>query len=89
MAANDRVLLYAAEELAERNRTFEVAVYAPGWLMIGDDSGGRGFIIDMSGRDRRVLIVDHGSMVPADGYPVGNSLVEWLAAGMPDEDEWQ
>ena len=33
------LLLYAADELLERNRAFETSLYCPGYLAIGDDSG--------------------------------------------------
>src|SRR5262245_27821858 len=44
--ANDIVKLYSIDEIAERNSTYEVAEYLPGYLMIGDDSGGYGIFLD-------------------------------------------
>lgn len=37
----DRVLIYAADSVVERNETFQIKTYCPGYLAIGDDSGGR------------------------------------------------
>ncbi|MDE3722861.1 hypothetical protein PWG71_15840 [Nocardiopsis sp. N85] len=34
--------VYAAADLEERNTAYEVAEYAPGYPLVGDDSGGRG-----------------------------------------------
>ena len=46
---NDGLTIYAPDQIAERNEIYEVAIYLPGHLMIGDDSGGRGVLLDSSG----------------------------------------
>lgn len=38
------VAVYSAKDIGERNAAYEVAQYAPGFLLVGDDSGGRGFL---------------------------------------------
>lgn len=73
--------LYSSAELGERNRTFETKRYAPGYLAVGDDSGGRAIVISID--DERVFIVDQGSMDPDDMEPLGSSLEEWILAGSP------
>ena len=85
VAKNDRTVLYGARDLLERNRTFEVSEYAPGWLMIGDDSGGQAFLVDVTEKDRRVICVDMGSMVPEDGRCAGANLNAWAESGFPYE----
>ncbi|WP_433961277.1 SMI1/KNR4 family protein [Bacillus pumilus] len=39
------VLLYGTEDMAERNATWEVQQYASGYVAIGDDGGGRVFLM--------------------------------------------
>ncbi len=36
----DQVQIYATADIEERNHTYEVADYFPGWVAVGDDSGG-------------------------------------------------
>ncbi|MHC6177203.1 DUF4303 domain-containing protein [Glutamicibacter sp. X7] len=45
----DGTTIYGPHSLAERNETFEVAEYAPGWVLIGDDSGGIGYLMRAGG----------------------------------------
>lgn len=58
----DRVLLYSVEDLIERNSTYETKVYCPGHIAIGDDSGGRAFVIPLEEWTGSVFVVDHGDM---------------------------
>lgn len=58
------LLLYAADELLERNRTFETSLYCPGYLAIGDDSGGRAVMMALGGHRQALFLVDHGAMTP-------------------------
>ena len=48
------LLLYAADELLERNRAFETSLYCPGYLAIGDDSGGRAVVMPTAPMERPV-----------------------------------
>jgi hypothetical protein len=41
------VHLYALEDLLERNVTYEIKTYCPGFMSIGDDSGGRAIMIPL------------------------------------------
>ena len=36
----DFVLLYGQSDLPERNETYEIQTYLPGWVAIGDDGSG-------------------------------------------------
>lgn len=78
MLANG-VSLYPAEDVAERNETFEVSKYAPGYLAIGDNSGGRSVLILFEGAG--VYAVDQGVMDPDDMEQLAPSLTEWIANG--------
>jgi hypothetical protein len=77
----DTVTSYAAEELAERNQTFEVAEYLPGRVLIGDNGGGVGFLIAASAGDPAVVPVGLGSLLESDLEVVAESLSAWAADG--------
>lgn len=43
--SGDRLVLLELEELGGRNRDYEVQDYLPGFVMIGDDSGGTALVM--------------------------------------------
>ena len=73
------LFIYSAEEVFERNETFEVSQYAPNYLAIGDDGGGRSVLIPFEGVG--VYIVDQGSMEPEDMEKIAESLTDWTSKG--------
>jgi hypothetical protein len=75
------VLLYGFDDLLERNVTFEVKTYCPGFLSIGDDGGGRAIVIPLDNARCRVFLVDHGSMDPGDFAQISGSPPDWVASG--------
>ncbi|MDN3238043.1 SMI1/KNR4 family protein [Pseudomonas sp. WAC2] len=79
----DLVRFYTADEIIERNDCYEVQLYCPGYLAIGDDSGGRAVVISLQLSSSPVFIVDHGSMTPEDFYLVAESLPSWVSEGCP------
>lgn len=91
LTLDDGTTMYAPDEIAERNTTFQVAVYAPGWVLIGDDSGGRGYLMrhgppefnPATGRTgAEVFILDLGALTPdiaAEAEFVTDDLIGWLA----------
>ena len=86
---DDGLMIYAPDQIAERNQTYEVAQYLPGHLMIGDDSGGRGVLLDGSGA---VWICDMGALDTECRELLATHLVQWLEQGCPlpssgDEDD--
>src|SRR4051794_39118325 len=63
VAAN-HFTLFSCEELPERNATFEIGKYLPGFVIIGGDGGGSALIMQ-GGRGRSpVYLVGHGAMFP-------------------------
>lgn len=76
---SDGVVVYRSDDVQERNETFEVDKYAPGYLAIGDDSGGRSLLIKYEGSG--VYLVDQGVMDPDEMQQIAHSLTEWLATG--------
>ncbi|NHZ60901.1 SMI1/KNR4 family protein [Massilia genomosp. 1] len=79
MRFDNGLVVYPVEELFERNETIEIEQYAPGYLAIGDDSGGRALVLALASGE--VCLVDMGSMDPDDMEPVGSSLPSWVAGG--------
>jgi hypothetical protein len=75
------IYLYMAEDLIERNETYETKQYAPGFINIGDNGGGEAFLLSLSDPDAEVSIVDHGSMDPELRRLVHKSFGEWRASG--------
>ncbi|MBX9623174.1 MAG: SMI1/KNR4 family protein [Gemmataceae bacterium] len=76
-------VLYSAADLPERNDTYEVAEYAPGYVTIGNDNGGRAIVMRGGPGPSPVCLVGHGTMQPADMVAVSPSLADWIAAGCP------
>lgn len=74
------LVIYGVSDVVERNATFEVAEYAPGYLAIGDDSGGRSVLVPLVG-PCIVYIVDQGSLDPDDFEKVASDLLDWLSGG--------
>ena len=79
----DSVVVYPAEYLIERNEPFETKVYCPGYMAIGDDSGGNAFVISLTGEPTSVYCVSLGYMRPAGFELAANDLIEWINRGCP------
>ncbi|NHZ97863.1 SMI1/KNR4 family protein [Massilia sp. CCM 8734] len=71
------LVVYPLDDVIERNQTLEVGEYAPGYLAIGDDSGGQAVMLSLA--SGTVLLVDMGSMDPDDMAPISQSLPSWIA----------
>ncbi|UDF16349.1 SMI1/KNR4 family protein [Bacillus pumilus] len=75
------VLLYGTEDITERNATWEVQQYASGYVAIGDDGGGRVFLMRQAEEEKKVWIVDAGVMDPQHAELVTENLLEWVSRG--------
>lgn len=71
--------ILGVEEIAQRNRDYEVADYLPGYLMIGDDGGGTAIVMRL--RDRTIHEVEMGVMDEDDARLSAESLEQLLALG--------
>lgn len=72
---------YSIDELIDRNECYQTREYCPGFMTIGDDSGGSAIVINPGLVPPTVFLVDHGSMSPADFEPVSESLFDWVRSG--------
>jgi len=75
---NDLVVLYQAHQVIEMNETYQTKEYAPGYINIGDDSGGRAFLLKFGEDDPSVNVVGHGSMDSEYMEFVANKFSEWI-----------
>jgi hypothetical protein len=78
VAAN-LVQIYAAKEVPERNATFEVAQYAPGYILIGTVYDFP--VLLRAGMGSPVFENDWGGMTPDIMTELAPSLDAWIAAG--------
>lgn len=79
----EQVLLYGAHNLIERNLTYDTQQACPGFITIGDDSGGRAVMLALGGASTAVYLVGHGSMQRDDFEPLADDFLAWLAADCP------
>lgn len=79
----EQVLLYGADSLLERNETYETQQYCPGFISIGDDSGGRAVMLALDGLDHAVYLVGHGVMQRDEFELAAGDFHAWLAADCP------
>lgn len=74
------IVVYSAGNLVERNLTYEVADYAPGFVLIGDDSGGRGFLVRVNDPDSSVFSSDLGDLDPMDFEIEAADVLSWIGS---------
>ena len=76
------VQIYPAEDVPERNATYQVAKYAPGYLLIGTlwDFP----VLLRAGRTSAVYENDWGAMTPDMMDELASSLADWVERGCPD-----
>jgi hypothetical protein len=78
LQADGNLSLLEVESIAERNREYEVQDYLPGFVMIGDDSGGNALL--MKQEDTAVYEVGMGVMDEATMVKSAGSIEELLIA---------
>jgi hypothetical protein len=81
LATNEGIVIYGTDDLLERNQTWETQEYAPGFVSIGDDSGGRVFLMSLSDKEE-ILIVDSGDMTPDHAELISTNLIQWVINGL-------
>ena len=76
------VEIYSAETVPERNATYEVATYSPGYILIGtlNDSP----VLLRAGEVSAVYENDWGAMSPQTMKELAPSLAQWIANGCPN-----
>ncbi|MFF2350576.1 hypothetical protein ACFVVL_12410 [Kitasatospora sp. NPDC058115] len=77
------VTVYPAGCIGERNATYEVARYAPGFVLVGDDSGGRGFLLRTDDPGSAVYASDLGDLEPGDFEVESADFASWIESLRP------
>jgi len=81
------VNIYGLDIAIERNSLYEVSSYAPEYILIGDDGGGRGLFIKKNG-DLNVFYQDLGAL-SLPFYSLNIDFFSWLENDpVIDEDNW-
>ena len=88
----DYILLYGQADLPERNATYEVQTYLPGWFTIGDDGGGKALLMRLDG-SAAVFQCGHGAIGSIEPELVSDTFSKWLESGCPaqwmdDDDDY-
>jgi hypothetical protein len=76
------VQIYPVEVVPERNATYEVAEYAPRYLVVGTVNDFP--VLLRAGRRSPVYENDWGAMTPDCMDELAPSLAEWIGRGCPD-----
>jgi hypothetical protein len=79
------VQIYPAEDVPERNTTYEVAKYSPGYFVFGTVNDFP--VLLRAGKSSPVFENDWGAMSPETMKELASSLEEWIAAGCPDSSD--
>jgi SMI1/KNR4 family protein SUKH-1 len=79
------VQLWPAEDLAERNRGYDVAEQLPGFLLLGSDGGGTAYGLWTDGARRHYPDVPFIVMCEEDLRVLGGTFLEFLDALADDE----
>lgn len=75
------VIIYGTDDILERNETWEVDQYAPGYVAVGDDGGGNVFIMLQGKEEKTVFLVDSGDMNPHHAIELNSDFINWLSGG--------
>lgn len=77
----DGLLIYSSNEVFERNETFHVQINFPGYIAIGDDSGGSAVVIKLNVKSSPVYTVGHGAILKEDMECIADSIEAWVEDG--------
>ncbi|KAA0542737.1 SMI1/KNR4 family protein [Bacillus sp. BGMRC 2118] len=81
LSTNLGISIYGTQDFTERNETWKTEVYAPGFISIGDDSGGRVILMREVLEKDELVIVDSGDMNPKNGLLITTDLITWMKNG--------
>jgi hypothetical protein len=77
-------VVYAAEDLVERNETIEMAKYLPDCVAIGDDSGGTALVLH-KGRASPVMKIAMGALGSVQPVEIAADIEHWVECGFAVE----
>ena len=72
------IVIYDYDNLEERNTTYEINKYSPGYLLIGDDGGGQGLFLKKHNDKYTLYYLDLGAVGSAEFHNTGLNFFDWL-----------
>jgi hypothetical protein len=86
------VRFYHFHELLPLNEAYDVARYAPGFLIIGSNAGGEAYAFDFRSNPPSVVRIPFIPMTPSLAEPVAGTITEFLsrllASGESPDADW-
>ncbi len=73
--------MYPLENLVERNKTFEIPVYVPGYILMGDDSSGTGILLSAEPMRKKIYASGLGDLNPFGFKEIADSFQSWVDSG--------
>jgi hypothetical protein len=85
----DQCLIYDFDHIKERNETYQILIYAPDYIMIGDDGGGQGLFIKRDDKTLNLYYLDTGAVGSVAMNSLNINFFEWLqeSAEIQEEDD--
>ena len=74
--------IYSAEDIIERNTTYEVHEYCPEHFLIGDDSGGTGILLSRDENNQTIYSSGLGDLYPPEFREVSSDIQAWVDSGL-------
>ncbi|MBU3107983.1 SMI1/KNR4 family protein [Clostridium gasigenes] len=84
LLTNGTISIFGADNILERNRTYEVQVYAEGYVAIGLRDGDDFLLMHTEETAKEVISVDCGDMNPINAEPFAEDFIEWINNGAID-----
>lgn len=81
---DDGINIFGTDDIVERNMTYEVKEYAPGYLGVGSDGGDYFFIMVANDEEKEMMKVDSGSMNPKYANIYASDFLVWVNEGAKD-----
>lgn len=70
--------LYSLQDLVERNQTYEIFEYTPGYLLVGDDSGGLGILLSLDANNKNIYTSGLGDLSVSGFKVIMPSFQRWV-----------
>jgi hypothetical protein len=74
------ISVYGTQDIIERNTTFEVPEYCAGYLLIGDNSGGKGYLMKLDPVDSTVFSSGLGDLQPSRFVEESSHFESWVGS---------
>jgi hypothetical protein len=75
---NAYLMLWPVEDIRRLNDAYQVATYAPGYLLFGSDGGGEAFAFDLTSRNLQIVSIPFVGMSRDLAKPMGTGFWQFL-----------